>query len=163
MSMQRLDSSNAICIFCPRPYLPSFKVSFVGVDTFTRAKFFVAKVGLDRMNEFLQEVGHFEYPILFRGLTCLQTELLDEYTLERSVSLQPAPEPSEVEANEIGIRQTSFTWANEETDGDVTPSRRRFMLRIDDEVFFKKGCINLVIGQTGTGKTSLLMALLGEA
>ncbi|KAK7681762.1 hypothetical protein QCA50_015109 [Cerrena zonata] len=104
-----------------------------------------AKVGLDRMNEFLQE-----------------TELLDQYTPDKSVSSQPVSEPSELETNEIGIRQTSFTWANEETDGDVTPSRRRFTLRIDDEVFFKKGCINLVIGQTGTGKTSLLMALLGE-
>ncbi|KAK7681700.1 hypothetical protein QCA50_015047 [Cerrena zonata] len=104
-----------------------------------------AKVGLDRMNEFLQE-----------------TELLDQYTLEKSVSHQPVLEYSEVGANEIGIRQTSSTWANEETDGDVAPSRRRFALRIDDEVFFKKGCINLVIGQTGAGKTSLLMALLGE-
>lgn len=44
----------------------------------------------------------------------------------------------------------------------MTPSSRSFTLRIDDEVFFKRGCINIVIGQTGVGKTSLLMALLGE-
>lgn len=69
MSTKRLDSSNAICIFCPRPYLLSFKVSFFEVDTFTPANLFAAKVGLDRMNEFLQEVGHSKYPILLRGLT----------------------------------------------------------------------------------------------
>ncbi len=36
------------------------------------------------------------------------------------------------------------------------------MLSIDDEVFFPRGKINLIIGPTGAGKTSLLMALLGE-
>ena len=36
------------------------------------------------------------------------------------------------------------------------------MLRVDGEVVFKQGCINLVVGPTGSGKTSLLMALLGE-
>ncbi len=36
------------------------------------------------------------------------------------------------------------------------------MLSIDDEVFFHSGKINLIIGPTGAGKTSLLMALLGE-
>lgn len=36
------------------------------------------------------------------------------------------------------------------------------MLGIEDEVFFQRGKINLIIGPTGAGKTSLLMALLGE-
>lgn len=35
------------------------------------------------------------------------------------------------------------------------------MLRIDDELLFKRGHINLIVGSTGCGKTSLLMALLG--
>ncbi|KAF7348331.1 Multidrug resistance-associated ABC transporter protein [Mycena sanguinolenta] len=39
---------------------------------------------------------------------------------------------------------------------------RFFVLKIDDEVLFQRGRINLVIGPTGSGKTSLLMALLGE-
>lgn len=33
---------------------------------------------------------------------------------------------------------------------------------MDDEVFFRRGKINLIVGPTGAGKTSLLMALLGE-
>ncbi|KAE9393212.1 P-loop containing nucleoside triphosphate hydrolase protein [Gymnopus androsaceus JB14] len=37
-----------------------------------------------------------------------------------------------------------------------------FMLRIDGELIFKRGTINLIIGSTGSGKTSMLMALLSE-
>lgn len=36
------------------------------------------------------------------------------------------------------------------------------MLKIEREVFFKPGCLNLIVGPTGSGKTSILMALLGE-
>ncbi len=36
------------------------------------------------------------------------------------------------------------------------------MLRIEDEVIFQRGKLNLIVGPTGAGKTSLLMALLGE-
>ena len=70
--------------------------------------------------------------------------------------------PPETDPTEIGIRQTSFTWDNEEKSGETTPRRRNFTLRIDDEIIFKRGGINLVTGQTGTGKTSLLMALLSN-
>ena len=70
--------------------------------------------------------------------------------------------PPESDPTEISIRQTSFTWDNEEKSGETTPRRRNFTLRIDDEIIFKRGRINLVTGQTGTGKTSLLMALLGN-
>lgn len=45
--------------------------------------------------------------------------------------------------------------------GVMTPSRRNFVLRVEDELVFKRGKINLIIGPTGSGKTSLLMALLG--
>ena len=62
----------------------------------------------------------------------------------------------------VGFHDASFTWSKEAAnDGTMTPSRRRFVLRIEDELIFKRGAINLVIGPTGSGKTSLLMALLG--
>ena len=41
--------------------------------------------------------------------------------------------------------------------------RRRFVLNVDGEVLFRRGRINLVVGPTGSGKTSLLMALLGTS
>ncbi|THH29810.1 hypothetical protein EUX98_g4362 [Antrodiella citrinella] len=96
-----------------------------------------AKVSLDRMNEVLNE-----------------TELLDEYTQKEGQIVSE----SGAEEDVIGIRAASFTWTAE-TPGS---NRRNFTLNIEDEVFFKRDCINLVIGQTGCGKTSLLMALLGE-
>lgn len=37
------------------------------------------------------------------------------------------------------------------------------MLRIDAEVQLKQGLINLIVGPTGSGKTSFLMALLGAS
>ena len=58
--------------------------------------------------------------------------------------------------------RANFTWTNEPTDGSVTPSRQTYRLRVEDELLFKKGSFNLVVGATGSGKTSLLMALLGE-
>ncbi|KAI0068098.1 P-loop containing nucleoside triphosphate hydrolase protein [Artomyces pyxidatus] len=101
-----------------------------------------AKVSADRVTEYLQN-----------------TELLDEYTVsEDQVAIL-----TDVNKDALGFANASFTWANDEaTDGTVTPSRRKFVLRIEDELIFKKGCFNLIIGPTGSGKTSLLMALLGE-
>ena len=68
-----------------------------------------------------------------------------------------------MERDVIGIRGASFTWSNE-NDGSLTPgpNRRNFTLRIEDEVAFRRGKVNLVVGPTGSGKTSFLMALLGE-
>ncbi|THH33272.1 hypothetical protein EUX98_g944 [Antrodiella citrinella] len=101
------------------------------------------KVSLDRITGFLNE-----------------TELLDEFTQNAKT---PSTNESAIEEGAIGIRAASFTWTAD-SDGAATPgsTRRNFTLRIEDEVFFKRACINLVIGQTGCGKTSLLMALLGE-
>ena len=69
--------------------------------------------------------------------------------------------PAEHE-NEIGCGKAHFSWSNEESDGSVTPSRKAFRLRVDEDLIFKKGVFNLVIGPTGSGKTSILMALLRE-
>ncbi|TFK76754.1 P-loop containing nucleoside triphosphate hydrolase protein [Pluteus cervinus] len=101
------------------------------------------KVSLDRLSDFLQT-----------------TELLDIYSEKPSAlsTLGDAP----VQRDQIGFKDASFAWTNEFTDGTLTPSKRNFRLRIDDKVTFKQGCINLILGPTGSGKTSLLMALLGE-
>ncbi|KAJ3907880.1 hypothetical protein F5879DRAFT_939640 [Lentinula edodes] len=40
--------------------------------------------------------------------------------------------------------------------------KRQFTLKIPDEVIFQRNTINLIVGSTGSGKTSMLMALLGE-
>lgn len=62
--------------------------------------------------------------------------------------------------NVIGFHDAIFSWSSD-IDGSLTPSKRNFRLQMDGEVIFKRGGINLIIGPTGSGKTSLLMALLG--
>ncbi|KAI0068087.1 hypothetical protein BV25DRAFT_1834393 [Artomyces pyxidatus] len=109
--------------------------------------FIQAKVSLDRVTDFLQN-----------------TELLDEFAgPEEEAARAMLSDASRFDQKVIGFGHASFAWSNDEpTDGTLTPSRRKFTLRIEDELLFKRGCINLIIGPTGSGKTSLLMALLGE-
>ncbi|EIW86373.1 hypothetical protein CONPUDRAFT_78742 [Coniophora puteana RWD-64-598 SS2] len=105
-------------------------------------KMMQAKVSLDRVNDFL-----------------FDTELLDIYTEDDEAALLFPPD--EDKSDEIGFRDAKFSWSSEGS-GALTPSKRKFNLRIEDEILFKRGRINLIVGPTGSGKTSLLMALLGE-
>ncbi|KAJ7486164.1 hypothetical protein B0H11DRAFT_2157316 [Mycena galericulata] len=101
------------------------------------------KVSLDRLDDFLKK-----------------TELLDEFDEKKEVPVLFPPIAS-ADAQKIGFRNATFSWSKE-TDGSLTRSRSQYTLRIDGEVLFERGRINLVVGPTGSGKTSLLMALLGE-
>jgi ABC-type multidrug transport system fused ATPase/permease subunit len=65
-------------------------------------------------------------------------------------------------AEELGFAHASFYWSKEHATDARTPSQSRFSLRVEDAIVFKQGVLNLVLGATGCGKTSLLMALLGE-
>ena len=71
-------------------------------------------------------------------------------------------EASRLDQDAIGFQNASFTWSNDDADGTFTPAQRRFTLRVHGELILKRGGFNLIIGPTGSGKTSLLMALLGE-
>ena len=104
-----------------------------------------AKVSLDRVSEFLND-----------------TELLDEFDTtheqkQGQIDLLTS-DPSDPDV--IGFSDAAFVWTS--VDGSLTPSRRKFRLTLEDKVEFKRGALNLIIGPTGSGKTSLLMALLGE-
>ncbi|OCH83833.1 P-loop containing nucleoside triphosphate hydrolase protein [Obba rivulosa] len=102
------------------------------------------KVSLERVQDFLRN-----------------TELLDQFASAKEGDAAMAR--LEASSGVVGIREAAFTWANE-SDESLTPGsqRRRFILRIEDELIFKRGQVNLIVGPTGSGKTSLLMALLGE-
>ncbi len=103
-------------------------------------------------------------PRIYNSPCSPQTELIDEFTESETAALLSTPVPEEYQ-NSIGIRRASFTWANDSAKLAVTPGgtrRRMFMLHVDEELFFKRGKLNLIVGPTGSGKTSLLMALLGE-
>ena len=92
-----------------------------------------------------------------------KTELLDRYTEEIAEEAATPITPPDLNPQTIGIRDAAFTWSGD-NDGTLTPgkNKRNFVLRITDELTFKRGSINLIVGPTGAGKTSMLMALLGE-
>ncbi|KAJ1305460.1 hypothetical protein OPQ81_000470 [Rhizoctonia solani] len=100
-----------------------------------------AKVSLDRVDDFLKN-----------------TELLDAHTKNGNT---PSVEPMVPHPSAIGFRNATFTWT-QGTDPSLNPSKRSFRLVIDQELLFHSGKINMIVGPTGCGKTSLLMALLGE-
>ncbi|KAH8120523.1 hypothetical protein DFH11DRAFT_1560461 [Phellopilus nigrolimitatus] len=107
-----------------------------------------AKVSLDRVSEFLG-----------------QTELLDNFQASEKKNIEHVEEISfrPKDADVIGFSNAVFVWSSDvEGLGMLTPSRRNFRLNIEDEVTFKRGGLNMIVGPTGSGKTSLLMALLGE-
>ncbi|KAL1726027.1 P-loop containing nucleoside triphosphate hydrolase protein [Schizophyllum commune] len=93
-----------------------------------------AKVSLDRINAFLNPA---------------KSNLLDAFDISRDV--QPPADPPSRDA--IGLKDAIFAWSD---DTDT------FKLRADSEVRFKSGKVNLIVGPTGSGKTNLLLALLGE-
>ena len=49
----------------------------------------------------------------------------------------------------IGFNDATFTWSNTSSRGTATPSKRRFTLRIEGELVFKRDCSNIIIGPTG--------------
>ncbi|KAJ7705435.1 P-loop containing nucleoside triphosphate hydrolase protein [Mycena rosella] len=100
------------------------------------------KVSLDRVDDFLRN-----------------TELLDQHSESTSeVALLGCPDPNSI----IGFHECHFTWSDtSDHDGVSTPGGRDFVLHIDHLVF-QRGCLNLILGPTAVGKTSILMALLGE-
>ena len=90
----------------------------------------------------------------------MQTELLDEFQdvskgEVTAADIAPGPQDPDV----IGFCDATFAWSNE-VEKSATPSRRNFRLNLEGEIKFKRDAINLIIGPTGSGKTSLLMALL---
>lgn len=88
----------------------------------------------------------------------LQTELLDSYTSKDHTSFFGQ---ADGDNERIGFNESSFTWSAD-VDGTLTPSKRKYLLKIERELVFKPNCLNLIVGPTGSGKTSILMALLGE-
>ncbi|KAJ6606137.1 P-loop containing nucleoside triphosphate hydrolase protein [Mycena vulgaris] len=104
----------------------------------TMTSLVTGRVSLDRLDSFLHE-----------------TELLDAYSTKPTETALMRPHESE---EKIGFNDATFSWSSD----DDSTSQRHFLLCIDGPLFFKPNCINLIVGPTGSGKTSILMALLGE-
>ncbi|KAF9038074.1 hypothetical protein BJ165DRAFT_1604107 [Panaeolus papilionaceus] len=98
-----------------------------------------AKVSLDRINSLLHD-----------------TELLDSFA-------ETEQRVHDEEDTRIGFKNANFAWSEKAAAGtDTSAAARSFTLQIRDEIIFKEGKLNLISGPTGCGKTSMLLALLGE-
>lgn len=93
-----------------------------------------SKVSVDRVERFLNEEETGKYEQLSRT------------------------EQDQGEDIAVGFDNATLTWAGK---GDAVRENTAFRM-IDLNIRFRLGGLNLVVGPTGSGKTSLLMALLGE-
>lgn len=81
--------------------------------------------------------------------------------LPQTRTLHGPVDPSDLP--KIGFKNAQFTWsASSHAPGDATPSRREFVLKLPGDVTFEQGGLNLIVGPTASGKSSVLLALLGE-
>ena len=87
-----------------------------------------------------------------------QTELPDNFSGKEPIDLFQGVD--RFTSERIGFRDANFAWSCD-TDGSLAPSKRNFTLHMEGELLFTRGHINVIVGPTGSGKTSLLMALLG--
>ncbi|KAL2038443.1 hypothetical protein N7G274_008782 [Stereocaulon virgatum] len=94
-----------------------------------------SKVSVDRVEEFLNEDETEKYEQLSHG------------------SFDEAGEPI------IGFEKATLTWGGKDARG--LDGQTAFRM-IDIDLRFLVGQLNIIVGPTGSGKTSLLMALLGE-
>lgn len=86
----------------------------------------------------------------------MQTELL------KSVE-KPEDVPATIlgvtghDKGKIGFNNCSFSWESlEGIEGSTRNTRKAFRLRIDGEVIFQSGKINLIVGPTASGKVNYL-------
>ncbi|TFK70801.1 hypothetical protein BDN72DRAFT_887852 [Pluteus cervinus] len=139
---QQLSAST---VFSSMSVLDTFRDRLQFAVNYYATQIMTGKVSLDRINNFLHN-----------------TELLDSFS-GKTPELT-SREAGENPENKFGFKNATFSWTSDSstTGGSSTPSTRNFLLKVEDEVLFQQGRVNLIVGPTGSGKTSLLMALLGE-
>lgn len=119
-------------------------VAFPALSMFT-----LLRVPLDQLADMIAHVQESKVSI-DRVEAFLNEEETDKYVQLRD-SQVPGQPPR------IGLEHATLAWSNQPRDG----TNEGFRL-IDIDVQFKPGKLNVIAGPTGSGKTSLLMALLGE-
>ncbi|KAL0950642.1 hypothetical protein HGRIS_007430 [Hohenbuehelia grisea] len=111
-----------------------------------------AKVSLDRLDDYLNNTTLLDE---FAGRQ-LESQLESRYWGLSSSS--PCTPPDR--GNSPGFKDSVFSWSS--TTSEASTPQSDFRLRIEGEVLFPHGQLSIVVGPTASGKSSLLLALLGE-
>lgn len=126
-------------------------------------------MSLDRFNDFFRKVRILSLTLGVSFWLSFQAELLHPETTSIEVT-DVSPQPSSIAGGEhITLYPSTHTWDkhrhyNQVAHAASSTGRRhqhRFVLHIQEELTFQPGVINLILGPTASGKTSVLMALLG--
>lgn len=128
-----------------KPLYPS--IAFTAISLFT-----ILRVPLDQLGDMIAHVQ--ESKVSVDRLE----EFLNEEETEKYQQLQHDNLDDDGEQM-IGFKNATFTWGGKEAPADEESSAFRLM---DMDIKFAIGKLNIIAGPTGCGKTSLLMALLGE-
>lgn len=121
-------------------------------------------MSLDRFNDFFGKVGDFALLYTRRNShNHFQTEFLDSCRSSDVWNIDGSERTSSDSGTEIKFNPSSHTWSKNGDRSDLhSPVEHRFVLQIEKELAFQHGVINLILGPTASGKTSVLMALLGR-
>lgn len=128
-----------------KPLRPS--IAFTAISLFT-----ILRVPLDQLGDMIAHVQESKVSV-DRVDEFLNEEETDKYEQLRDGCIDE-------EGNTmIGFKDATFSWGGKETsEEDISEAFRLMDLNINFEI----GELNIIAGPTGSGKTSLLMALLGE-
>lgn len=128
-----------------KPLYPS--VAFTAISLFT-----ILRVPLDQLGDMIAHVQESKVSV-DRVEEFLNEEETEKYDQLRHDNVDE-------EGNKIiGFKNATFTWGGKEATEDSVSEAFRLM---NINIKFKIGHLNIIAGPTGSGKTSLLMALLGE-
>ncbi|KAH8087167.1 multidrug resistance-associated ABC transporter [Cristinia sonorae] len=130
-----------------QPLTPS--IAFTSVSVFSEMKF-----ALNALPETLIN--------MLQGMVSMRR--IEKYL--HGAEVKPVP-PLNTEPSPIALQSATITWPQDRTRGSSAPSvastpKSKFML-IDLSLDFPHGELSLICGKLGSGKTLLLLALLGEA
>ncbi|KAL9586159.1 MAG: hypothetical protein Q9212_001080 [Teloschistes hypoglaucus] len=128
-----------------KPLIPS--VAFTALSLFS-----ILRIPLDQLADMIAHVQECKVSI------DRVEEFLNEDETEKYAQLSNNGKSKSGDSL-IGFENATLTWGSKDTapDGETQAFRM-----LDLSIKFSIGNLNLVVGPTGSGKTSLLMALLGE-
>lgn len=128
-----------------KPLYPS--IAFTAISLFS-----ILRVPLDQLGDMIAHVQESKVSV----------DRVEEFLNEEETEKYEQLRNDNVDENGnkmIGFRNATFSWGGKEVPSEAISTAFRLM---DLDIKFEIGKLNIIAGPTGSGKTSLLMALLGE-